>query len=74
MCKIFEHVKAITESAGKLQLDSVETVASCVTVLGHAAISAGATDREILDIVADQLVRIRHERLSLQRTQCNTAK
>ena len=73
MSKIFEHVKAITESAARLELDSVETTVSCVTVLGHAAISTGATDREILEIVTEQLIRIRRER-NLTAKRCNAAK
>lgn len=61
---IFEHIKDITTSADRLGLDSVETVVSCMTVLAHAAISTGASDKEILDSIAGQLQRVRAARMA----------
>lgn len=63
---IFEHIKDITTSADRLGLDSVETVVSCMTVLAHAAISTGASDKEILDSIACQLQRVRAARMAAE--------
>jgi len=59
---IFDHVKAITESAKRLNLSTVQTIASCSQVMLHAAVSTGATDREILEMVSEQLLEVRQAR------------
>ncbi len=59
---IFDHVKAITESAKRLNLSTVQTIASCAQVMCHASVSTGATDREILEMVSEQLLEVRQAR------------